>query len=229
MSAVLDRPKTIEAKTQSIVKRRKVVEKDFANDRIILHNVSWGTYNQLNEEQIDIAGLHFFYDEGDLEIMTESYKHGFYSSILSELVIAIGAKLELDWVGAGSTTFKREKKQKGFEGDARFYFENAELVRGKEEIDLNFDPSPELVLEIDITHDSLSKFPIFAGLEVEEIWRFDGDEVLFYRLENEDYQQVSESVCLKGVKSETVTKLLFAAQEMKRFEWVKLIRKTIRK
>lgn len=228
MSTVLDRPKTVKVKQQQpFVEREKVVEKDSAVERIILHNVSWETYDQLNEEQIDIAGLHFFYNEGDLEIMTESFKHGRYSSMLSELVIAISAELELDWVGAGSTTFKREKKQRGFEGDASYYFKNAELVRGKDEIDLNFDPSPELVLEIDITHGSLSKFPIFAGLGVEEVWRFDGQEVFFYRFENENYKEVSESVCLRGVKSETVTELLFATQEMKKLDWLKLIHRTI--
>ncbi len=228
MSIVLDRPKTIETKTrQSIVEKQKVVEKESAIERIILHNVSWKTYNRLNEEQVDIAGLHFYYNEGDLEIMTESYKHGNYSRYLEYIVLEVATILELDLVPAGSTTFKREKKSKGFEGDASFYFKNAELVRAKDEIDLNVDPSPELVLEIDITHGSLVKFPIFAGLEIEEVWRFDGEKVLFYRLENKDYKEVSESVCLTGVSSETVTGLLFAAQEMKRFEWVKLIRETI--
>ncbi|MGI8668670.1 MAG: Uma2 family endonuclease [Aridibacter sp.] len=223
MSAVLDRPKTIAAKTR----QSKKVEKQKVVEKVVLRNISWETYESLLEEQAEKSSVHFYYNNGDLEIMVESYKHGRYSSILSELVIEIAAKLEIDSVGAGSTTFKREKKQKGFEGDASYYFKNAELVRAKDEIDLSKDPSPELVLEIDITHGSLSKFPIFAGLGVEEIWRFDGEEVLFYRLENEDYKEVSESICLKGVKSETVTELLFAAQEMKRFEWVKLIHKTI--
>jgi Uma2 family endonuclease len=228
MSAVLEKPKTIKTQ-QPIVEKQNIVKKESAIERIILHNVSWETYNQLNEEQVDIAGLHFFYNEGELEIMTESFKHGRYSSILSELVVAIATGLELDWVGAGSTTFKREKKQKGFEGDASYYFKNAESVRAKFEIDLAVDPSPELVLEIDITHGSLSKFPIFAGLGVEEVWRFDGKEVKFYQLENEDYREVSKSVCLKGVSSKTVTNLLFAAQEMKRLDWVKLIHETINK
>ncbi len=224
MSAVLDRPKTVEAKAQTHkVEKQKVVEK------VVLHNISWDTYENLLKDQAEKSGTHFSYNNGDLEIMVESYKHGRYSSILSELVVEIATRLEIDSVGAGSTTFKKEKNRKGFEGDASYYFKNAELVRPKDEIDLSKDPAPELVLEIDITHGSLSKFPIFASIGIEEIWRFDGEKVLFYRLENEDYKEVSESVCLKSVKSETVTELLFAAQEMKRFEWVKLIHKTIGK
>lgn len=90
------------------------------------------------------------------------------------------------------------------------------------------DPPPELVIEIDITHGSLPKFPIFAGLEIEEIWRFDGEGVKFYRLQNENYAEIGTSVCLPNVKSETVAELLFAAQKMKRFDWVKLIHQKIK-
>lgn len=133
------------------------------------------------------------------------------------------------WSAQVRQHLNKEKKKKGFEGDASFYFKNAELVRTKDEIDLNTDPAPELVVEVDITHGSLQKFPIFAGLGVEEIWRFDDEIVKFYRLENEKYQEVSESVCLPKVKSETVTNLLFAAQNMKRLDWLKLVKESIEK
>ncbi|MGI8543530.1 MAG: Uma2 family endonuclease [Aridibacter sp.] len=225
MSAVLDRPKTVKAKAQQSkkVKKQKVVEK------VVLRNISWGTYESLLEEQSEKSNVHFSYDDGELEIMVESYKHSNYSRFLEYLVIELADIFEMDFIPAGSATFKKEKETKGFEGDGSFYFKNVEKIRGKEKLDLSKDSPPELVLEIDITHGSLSKFPIFAGLGIEEVWRFDGEKVLFYRLENEDYKEVSESVCLKSVKSETVTELLFAAQEMKRFEWVKFIHKTIGK
>ncbi len=72
-------------------------------------------------------------------------------------------------------------------------------------------------------------FPIFSALGIEEIWRFDGEGMKFYRLQGENYEEVTESVCLRGVKSETVTELLFAAEEMKRSEWLKIIHKLIGK
>jgi Uma2 family endonuclease len=223
MSAVLDSPKTIETKTNKIPKfETEIVE------RVTLSNISWETYESLLEEQAEKSGTHFSYNEGDLEIMVESYKLGNYSRFLEYIVLEIADIFEMDFIPAGSTTFREKGKKKGFEGDGSFYFKNAEVIRGKEEIDLSVDPSPELVLEIDITHGSLSKFPIFAGLGVEEIWRFDGEQVLFYRLENEDYKEFNESVCLNGINSETVTELLFAAQEMKRLEWVNFIHQTMK-
>ena len=223
MEAVLDLPKM---KPQTA---RPPVEKEPTVERVCLPDTSWKTYQQLVEDLMGKRNIRLTYDGEDLEIMVVSYKHDSYSYLLGEIVSTIGDWLELDFVGAGSTTFRAEKKQKGFEGDQSFYLKNAEVVRGKDEIDLSVDPSPELVIEVDITHGSLVKFPILAAIGVEEIWRFDGNEVIFYRLQNEDYKMVAESVCLPNVKSETVTELLFAAEQMKRSEWLKLVHRLIEK
>ncbi len=209
--------------------RRPLIEKQSAVERVQLQNVSWETYQQLVADQTGKRNVRITYGDGDLEIMVVSYKHGNYSSYLELIVAAIADFYEIDFVPAGQTTFRGEKKKKGFEGDGSFYFKNADIVRGKDEIDLSIDPPPELIIEVDITHGSLSKFPILAAIGVEEIWRFDGEEIIFYRLENEDYKQVAESLCLPRVKSEIVTELLFAAEEMKRSEWLKLVHRLIEK
>ena len=222
MDAVLDIPKTTEAKiTNRNGSKIDVVE------RIILHDISWETYERILAEHEDVSNPHFSYCDGDLEIMVVGYQHERLKTELCELLVEIARVVEIDYQGAASTTFRKEKKKKGFEGDGSFYFENAEIVRQKNKIDLSKDPPPELVIEIDITHGSLPKFPIFAGIGIKEVWRFDGEEVRFYRLENENYKEVSESVCLPNVKSEVVTELLFNAQEMKRLDWVKLIHQKI--
>lgn len=222
METVLDLPKT------SFVKQNAAID---VVQRVILRGVSWATYERILAEHDEVGNPHFAYCDGELEIMVLGYRHESIKTDLSELIVEIARILEIDYQGAASTTFRREKKQKGFEGDASFYFKNLDVIRRKTEIDLSRDAPPELVVEIDITHGSLPKFPIFAGLGIEEVWRFDGDDVKFYRLQasNERYEETAQSVCLPNVKSETVTNLLFAAQEMKRSEWLKLIYKMIAK
>jgi hypothetical protein len=64
-------------------------------------------------------------------------------------------------------------------------------------------------------------------LGIEEIWRFDGLDVLFYRLQNNEYVEVSESVCLPKVESKVVANLLESGFEMKRLDWLKLIRQSV--
>lgn len=224
MNAVLELPKTTESK----IKSRKVEKADVV-ERVILHGISWETYERILAEYEDVSSPHFTYSDGDLEIMVMGFQHETLKMDLSELVTEIARVLEIDYKNSGSTTFRKKKKQKGFEGDSTFYFENVEVVRRKKEIDLSKgDPPPELVIEIDITHGSLPRFPIFAGIGIKEVWRFEEDEVKIYRLEGENYKEVSESVCLPNVKSEIVTDLLFAAQELKRMDWVKLIHRKIK-
>lgn len=221
MEAVLDLPKIKRSETSAVT--ADVVQ------QVILHNISWETYEKILAEHDEISNPHFAFCDGELEIMVLGYQHESLKTKLSELATEIARVLEIDYETASSTTFSREKKQKGFEGNASYYFKNSDIIRTKKVIDLNIDPPPELVIEIDITHGSLPKFSIFSALGIEEVWRFDGDDVVFYRLENEDYKQVAESVCLPRVKSETVTELLFAAEEMKRSEWLKLVHRLIEK
>jgi Uma2 family endonuclease len=223
MEAVLEIPKV-----RPKIKNRNGAKTDVV-ERVILHGISWETYERILADYEDVNSPHFAYCDGDLEIMVMEFQHESLKMKLSELITEIARVLEIDYENAGSTTFRKQKKQKGFEGDSTFYFENVEAVRRKKEIDLSKDPPPELVIEIDISHGSLPKFPIFAGIGIKEVWRFDGDEVKFYRLENDKYKQVTESICLPNVKSEIVTELLFAAQELKKMEWVKLIHRKIKK
>lgn len=163
MSAVLE----------TISKNRAKFSPDIV-ERVILHGISWETYERILSEHEEVGNRHFAYNEGDLEIMVLGYQHETLKARLSELVTEIARILEIDYEGAASTTFRKKVRRKGFEGDATFYFKNAETIRKKTEIDLSKDPPPELVIEIDITHGSLPKFPIFADLGIEEVWRFDG-------------------------------------------------------
>lgn len=198
-------------------------------ERVILHGISWETYERILDEHNEVSNKHFAYCNGDLEIMVLGYQHEKFKQNLSELIVEIARILEIDYVGASSTTFRKKSKKKGFEGDATFYFKNADVVRAKKEIDLTTDPAPELVVEIDITHGSLPKFPIFSDIGIEEVWRFDGEKVTFYSLQNRKYKEISQSVCLSNISNQIVTNLLFSANEMKRLEWIKLIHEAIKK
>src|SRR6267378_2186290 len=64
---------------------------------------------------------------------------------------------------------------------------------GKRKFDLDSDPPPDIVVEVDITNESLSKFAIYAALSVPEIWRYDGNKAQIYELSVSGYREVSES------------------------------------
>lgn len=199
-----------------------------AEQKVILPRVSWETYERLLNEQLE-SNTRFTYDQGRLEIMVLSFEHENLKHNLALLFEILAGELEVDVVGAGSTTFRREDKAKGFEPDASFYLANAERVRTLKQIDLTTDPPPELVIEIDISHPSLNKFPIFAALGVSEVWRCDAAaQVRFFSLSAGEYVAAEESVALPGVTGALVSRLLAASQTLKRTEWLRLVRESVR-
>ncbi len=132
-----------------------------AEGRALLRNVSWETYERLISEREENPAPRFFYDRGVLEIMSPYIEHESLSRVTGTLVGEIAIEMDTDIFDAGSTTYKREDLEGGFEPDGAFYFgENIERVRGKKKLDLDAgDPVPDIVIEVDITSFSLNKPP----------------------------------------------------------------------
>ena len=153
---------------------------------LILHHVTWAEYERLLEELVDRPGVRVSYDRGRLEVMTPLPEHEEYVRLIDSLVRTWADHEHLQLQNYGASTWKRQRLAKGVEPDACYYVANAVRVIGKRHIDLESDPPPDIVVEIDITNESLSKFPIYATLLVPEIWRYDGKTVQFYQLSGTD-------------------------------------------
>ncbi len=88
------------------------------------------------------------------------------------------------------------------------YIENAARIIGKRKIDLESDPPPDIVVEIDISNDSLPKFPIYAALGVPEIWRYDGHTCHFYRLGRDKYVEGQASGFLPALSGQIISEAI---------------------
>jgi len=196
--------------------------------KVILDNISWETYQRLMEERGERPKPRYTYDRGRLEIMVSPYEHENLKHDLATLVEVIAEVLELDIAGAASTTFQREDLAQGFEPDASFYIQHAARIRGQKQIDLDTDPPPELVIEIDITHPSLNTFPIFAGLGIPEVWRYHKQALIILRLEGDTYRAQEASEIFRGLTSVAVTRLIADSRQIKRTEWLRNVRELAR-
>lgn len=192
--------------------------------RVLLSDVSWSLYEHLLAEQVNVAGPRFAYDRGELEIMVNSFEHEELNRLVHDLVTMIALERDIEFINAGSTTFKREDLLRGFEPDTSFYFERASRVAQRKRIDLTVDPPPDLVIEIDITHPSLDKFPIFAGLGVPEVWRCDGARLQIFVLQDAEYVERAESGALPGVTGEVLTRFVAISRTTKRAAWLREVR-----
>jgi Uma2 family endonuclease len=149
---------------------------------VTFNDVSWDEYEDLLEQVGEAPGLRISYDNGSLQVMTISSEHEKYASFVSSLVTVIRLRLRIDILGFGSATMRKRKRKKGNEPDGCFYVQTASLIGNRIQLDFETDPPPDIAVEIDVHHDSRSKFPIYAALGVSEIWRYDGRVMTIYHL-----------------------------------------------
>lgn len=148
-----------------------------------LSGIDWSTYTRLLRAFAERPGIRLTYDRGELEIMASLLAHDGDAFILNRLVIALIEELGLPLRGGGSTTMRRRLRRRGIEADACYWIANAHRMQGRRRLDLRRDPPPDLAIEVDVTHSSLDRLAIYAALGVPEVWRLEGDTLIFYVLD----------------------------------------------
>ena len=175
---------------------------------IIQHGVGWNDYEEVLDAVGEAHGLRISYDEGTLQVMTLSSRHERYTWLIGQLVGVLSTRRRIRVLYYGSSTMKKQRKQKGVEPDACFYVQNAQLVGTKDEIDFSTNPPPDIAVEVDLHRDSISKFSIYAGLGVPEIWRYDGNSLTIYHLREGQYQPSEASQALPLITGTVLTEFL---------------------
>ncbi|MBD2450631.1 Uma2 family endonuclease [Nostoc sp. FACHB-152] len=169
-----------------------------AEEIIHLSGISWQTYENLLNELSASRRLRLTYNRGNLEIMVPSPEHERYKKILGRFVETLSEELEISIDPLGSTTFKRPDSI-GAEPDECFYIGNINVIRGKKRIDLQLDPPPDLVIEIDITSGSKNRFEVYAAMGVPEIWLYNGTKFTINILQNNEYVSVNQSLAFPNL------------------------------
>lgn len=144
------------------------------NDRVVLYNVGWQTYDNLRRD-LDESPIRLTYDGSNLEIMSPSREHERVKMVFAGLITLMTFELRIPVESGGSMTFRRADLNRGLEPDLCYWVANQALVRGKREFDAANDPPPDLAIEIDISPSRLDRSKIYAALRVPELWRYDGE------------------------------------------------------
>lgn len=195
---------------------------------VVLHDVSWSTYQSLLHDLGDDPGKRLTYDQGNLEIMVPLPPHEDYKKRIGRLVETTTEELAIEIRSLGSTTWNRKDLKQGLEPDQCYYIQNEGQVRGKADLDLTVDPPPDLAIEVDNTYSSLNRLAIYAALGVPEVWRFDGETLTLYRLEEGQYVIQETSTALPLLSQADILRFLQASQTMGETSWVRAFRQWVR-
>jgi Uma2 family endonuclease len=171
-----------------------------AEQRLLLHNVSWQSYVTIADALPDRPALRMTYDRGNLEFMTTSPQHEILKKKLGRMVETLAEEFNLPLYPAGNMTFRREELERGLEPDDCYWIAHERLMRARMDWVPRRDPPPDLVLEIEISRSALNRMGIYAALGVPEVWRCDGTSIRVERLQPDGtYQRSVDSPTFPGI------------------------------
>ena len=158
--------------------------------------------------------------------MSPHFEHDRAKEILGYIAVAALEETDVDFESAASTTYKREDLERGFEPDRSFYSRSAQLVRRKKRLDMTVDPPPDLVLEIDVSGDSMDKLPLYAAMQVQEVCKDRSVEIRI--LEEARYVRRAKSLAIPVLDSKLISELMEASLPIQRPAWARHVRGRIR-
>ncbi|MFM8331709.1 MAG: Uma2 family endonuclease [Candidatus Methylumidiphilus sp.] len=138
----------------------------------IVRGLDWQQFEALLDEAGEHRAARYAYHDGELEIMSPLAVHEDYKTIIRSIVEVLLEEMGLEFRGLGSVTLKNDRAAQAMEPDECFYVQHEAQIRGKDRLDLNIDPPPDLALEIDIS--ARTHFRHYAALGIAELWRYDG-------------------------------------------------------
>lgn len=185
-----------------------------AEQRIVLQNISWQTFKAMLSEMGSERGTRIAYCEGTVEIMSPLMPHENSNRLIEGFVVALCEELGLEIKRAGSLTLMRDDLERGGEPDSSYYIQNESVVRDKEDIDLESDPPPDLVLEVEYSRSKLNKLELYASMGIPEFWRYNGRVLRIYSLEEEQYVECSTSPTFTPVRVNEIPRFITQSRKI---------------
>jgi Uma2 family endonuclease len=194
---------------------------------LVLHAIPWEMYCQLRSEPAN-SHVRMTFDRGRLEMMSPSKLHERIASLLTQMIVVWTEEKKIGRQSCGTVTFQREDLIRGLEPDQCFYIQNEAAVRGRDELDLEQDPPPDLVIEVDLTSPSRARLPLYQALGVPEVWVWRGDLLAVHVLDAGRYEVRSVSEALPGFPIPTAVELLRDRHAVDETELILRFREVVR-
>jgi Uma2 family endonuclease len=188
-------------------------------ENVVLLEVSWNTYEAILSDIGDGGNTRLAYDGRTLELMAPLNEHEANTSLIEMLLNAVMVEWDINLYCSASGTLKA--KPLAAEPDTSCYIEHAAAVTGLARIELGESPPPDLVVEVDLSHQRIDKSELYAKLGVPEFWRIDRGGLRAFRLQETPYREISESVVIPGLPVDALNTFLERALDTNRLAIMK--------
>jgi Uma2 family endonuclease len=153
---------------------------DPAVSRILLEGIPWERFERLSACFEDSRAVRLTYLDGSLEIMSPvGPEHETSKMSIGYLLEAYFGAQGIRFYGRGGFTLKQPGRAAG-EPDQSYCI-------GSDK------PLPDLVIEVVVTHEALSKLPLYQGLGIPEVWLWRNGDLEVHVLEPDGYRRGTRS------------------------------------
>ena len=158
---------------------------------ITIANLSWEDFEALLNDLGEKRKTRLTYYQGCLEIMSPLAIHERPHRIIAYIITTILESQGRNWEDFGSATLKLPNVA-GVEPDTCFYIDNASVVQGCSNLNLEQYPPPDLAIECDVT--SQTTINAYTAIKVPEVWIYSNHQLTVYILDNNNYRTVENSL-----------------------------------
>ncbi|NJN55993.1 MAG: Uma2 family endonuclease [Leptolyngbyaceae cyanobacterium SL_5_9] len=151
---------------------------------------TWQDYCALRDSRGDGSIPRIKFRNGEILLMSPLLRHGREAHLLAR-VVEILLDSETRNYEAFTPITMDIPEEGGIEPDYCFYIDNWQAAVGKDRIDWQTNPPPDLVIEIDVT--TYTAAEDYAPYRVPEVWLFKKSGLKIYSLQGEAYQQQPQS------------------------------------
>lgn len=147
---------------------------------------TWQDYCALRDSRREGSLPRIKYCNGEILLMSPLPRHGREANILADIAKALLDSKDRNYEAFTPITMEIPIEG-GIEPDYCFYINQWQAVVGKDRIDWQTDPPPDLVIEIDVS--TYTAAADYLPYKVPEVWLFKKTGLQIYVLQGESYQQ----------------------------------------
>ena len=162
---------------------------------------TWQNYQKLCQQRGDRSIPRIKYRSGEVLLMSPMPKHGRDAHVIANVITTLLDHTEREYDAFTPVTMELPDES-SIEPDYCFYIDHWQAVSGKERIDWETDPPPDIVLEIDVT--SYSDVNDYLPYRVPEIWLFRKNQLLVYQLQGTEYLLQTQSMYFPDINLQDV-------------------------
>jgi Uma2 family endonuclease len=190
--------------------------------------LDWEGYEAVLKIRGERPAPRIIYLDGSLFLMSPSHPHERIVKRLGRFIDQVVMELDLPCAPSGSTTFRRGSKKGGVEADESYYFASEAEIRGKDEIDLEVDPPPDLVVEAVWTHKADAAVEVYRRFGVREVWIADGRALTILILQPSGDYEAAESSRALPVSAAEIHEWATREIEGSETAWLKAVQRWVR-